>query len=101
MLQPCTTKKCNTLFARVNEEYLMTNWYLDLTSTKQELQKRMGIRKALRFEKGTQKHPNLTSEPNLFLFSVLEFEAVLPNFIRKVSFLKKMCYFKAYSHKML
>lgn len=41
----------------------MTNCYLDLTSTNQELEKHMGIIKALKFEKEIPKHPNLISEP--------------------------------------
>lgn len=46
----------------------MTYWYHDLTSTNQELQKCIGIGKALKFEKETIKHPNLISGSNL-LFS--------------------------------
>ena len=61
----------------------------------------MGIRKAVKFRNETLKHPNLISEPNLFPLSVLQFEAALPNFIRKVLFLNKMCYFKAYPHIIL
>lgn len=79
----------------------MTNWYLDLTSTNKELQKLMGIRKALKFGKETPKHPNLTSEPNLLPCSFLQFEAAHPSFIRKVPFLKEMYHFKAYSYKTL
>lgn len=56
----------------------MTNWYLDLTSTNKELQKLMGIRKALKFGKETPKHPNLTSEPNLLPCSLAIFEGNVP-----------------------
>ena len=48
----------------------MTNWYLDLISTNQELQKRMGIRKASKFQKVTPNYTNLISEPNLLPCSI-------------------------------
>ena len=35
----------------------MINWYLDLASTNQELQKCVGKRKALKFEKESSKYP--------------------------------------------
>ena len=86
---------------RVNEEYLMKNWYLDLTSTKPGTTKTHGNKISIKiWEKNIKKY-KLNRTAYFVHFSVLQFEAAPQNFIRKVPLMSKICYFKAYSHKIL